>query len=524
MSLDVPNIEISEETPKHKGIAWWMENSFLRLFKRLLNQSKSFLRKLFNVSVTDAIEDFEQDLIPFVRPFAEQILAMPDVPAAIKEAIRRALSGRSQAGLAVVGVVLLALGETLKMGFSGPLGRKMEAQVDSVFRSALFSPELLVTLWKRQIISEGECDKFLRANGLTDTAIRSIKQMGTILLDENLLTTLYWREEITPGYVRNELTRRGYTDEQVSLWFKSRDVIPSPGDLVSIAVREGFNDSIAGMFGYDENYPTEAAQWAEQGGMSQYFFKALWRAHWALPGLIQVRDMYHRGIVNESELNTYLLAADYPVVWRKHIKDWMYKVVTRVDARRMYDLGIWDLKRVYEHHLELGYNPQDAGDMSQWVALAYAEEERELTKTDILAMYRDGILDVSETTSMLENLEFSQASISLMLAHQELKRVENYERAILQNVKELYIVGLYDRQEVFVQLTKLNTPPDVIRQNIEVWDIEQKRKTVRPTVAQLRDMAKDGVISIEVWRKEMSNRRYDKKYIGWYEDLWLKGD
>lgn len=522
MRVNLENIPSTEEEPQHKGISWWLENSLIRVFKRFLNESKDFIVGLFAKSAEKAIDGLEHDLIPIIQPFAQQILNMQGIPEYIKGPLRQALTGDSQGGLLVIGAIVLALGETLKMGFVGPLTRKMQMQVDSVVRSALFSPDLLIEMWKRGIISEVYCDELLKYNGISDRGITALKRMKKPLLDDNTLTQLYLRKEITDSKLSVELGKKGYTETQVILWKQVRKLIPAPSALVSIAVREGFNDNIAQTFGYDENYPVEAAEWAEKGGMSQYFFKALWRAHWQLPGLIQVRDMFHRGIVSESELDTYLLAADYPSYWRNAIKKWMFAIVTRVDARRMYDLGIWSLERVYQHNLELGYNHDDAQSMTEWIALSYAEEERELTKTDILTMYKDGILNEQESTSMLTNLDFNYASISLMLAHQDLKRDEQYERAILRNVKDLFIAGVYNHQDVLIALGKLNTPPDVIRQNLAIWDLEKERKVLRPTVTQLRDMAQEGIITVVEWKEEMANRRYSDKYIEWYELLWLK--
>jgi len=522
MPLTVGNLETTEEQPQHKGISWWLENTLIRVFKRFLNESKEFIVLLLAKSTETAIDGLESDLIPIIRPFAQQILDMPGIPEYVKNPLRQALAGSSQGGLLIIGAIVLALGETLKMGFVGPLTRKMQMQVDSVVRSALFNPELLITMWKREIISEEVCNELLAANGVSNRGIVALKRMTKPLLDDNTLTQLYWRKEISDNLLSVELGKKGLTSAQIILWKQVRQVIPAPSALVSIAVREGFNDQIAQTFGYDENYPTIAAEWAEKGGMAQHFFKALWRAHWNLPGLIQVRDMYHRGIVSDSELDTYLLAADYPSYWREAIKKWMFAIVTRVDARRMYDLGIWSLERVYRHNLELGYNADDAQSMTEWIALSYAEEERELTKTDILTMYRDGILNEHESTNMLRSLDFNFASIVLMLAHQDLKRDEQYERAILRNVKDLYIAGIYDRQDVLIRLGKLNTPPTVIRQSLAIWDLEKERKIVRPTVAQLRDMAQKDIISLDQWKEEMGNRRYSAKYVEWYRLLWLK--
>jgi hypothetical protein len=456
-----------------------------------------------------------------MRPLANQLLAIPDLPAYIKYPIERAMSGESQAGLALLALMIPILMSGLQQGIGGPIGRIVEAVTDQVLRSRLLDPASLITLWYRGIITEGRLNGLLAKNGLNQEAMTALKQLGRPLLDDTALTNLLWRKDMSVSEVAEVLGKKGYNSEQIGHWINLRNVIPSPGELIGIAVREGFNDGVAARFGYDEDYPSDAAELAEKGGLSQKFFKAQWRAHWRLPGLVQVREMFNRNIITENDLMSYLKAADLPVFWRTAITQWIKSVVTRVDARRMYAMGIWTKERVFKHYGELGYSDDDAQDMTLWTQLNYLEGERELTKTDILGMYQDGILNVEETSIYLTALDYKPESISLLIAHRDLKREEEYERQIISNVRALYVGGMYDRTTVFAKLGVIGTPDAVIQQSLAVWDLEKERRVKLPSITQLRDMAQEGVITIPEFMDELRIKKYPEKYIRWYVSLWL---
>jgi hypothetical protein len=517
-------IPINEQNPRSGRIAWWIENTLVRWVKRVINDTSNNIRQLFSFSLTDFIESMEQDLISIIRPFVNQILAMDGLPSYIRQPISEAMTGEKQAGIIILAILVPVLAAGLNAGLGGPLGRILEGGFDQLLRSRLVDPGTLIAMRQRNIIDEGFFRQLMAKNGLNETAINSLIQLSRPLYDDTTLANAYWRDTMSGGDVRRELKSRGMSDEQIGVWFSNLERIPSINDLISMSVREGFNDSVASRFGYDENFPSDVVEWAEKQGLSREWVVRYWRAHWNLPGLVQVREMFHRGIINETDIDLYLRAADYPAFWRDKITKWTYAEITRVDVRRIYDLGLIDENEVYKRYLALGYKPEDARLMTVWTAAEYREETRELTKTDILTMYRDGLLNHTEAVASLSGLGYRSGDIELLLAHQDVKRQAEYEQQIISNVKAMYIAGTIDKNRVIHELGVLDTPASFVEQSIRVWDIEKEKKIIRPTPTQLRDMVMDGVISMEQFKNEMSNRGYNDEYIEWYKSLWFRGD
>jgi len=333
-----------------------------------------------------------------------------------------------------------------------------------------------------------------------------------------------WRELISRHELVTQLEHRGYTPQEIALWLTSREVIPSPSELISMAVREAFNDDIAKQFGYDEGFPTEAASWAKKQGMDEIWFKRAWRAHWALPGLTQVREMRNRGIILDDDVDSFLVAADIPIFWRTALKKYMYSEVTRVDLRRMYALGVINIDEVYARYLKIGYTPEDAEKLTEWTEKEYLDKDRELTKSDILSMYQSGLLNETEATIFLASLDYQDEHIALLLAHRDLKRQEAYENKVISNTRKLYLKGVYDRTNVVAVMGKLDTPGGFVEETLQVWDLEKIGQIAIPSVTQYRDMVLAKVMTKEDFRVELRSKGYRTVSIDRYIDLWFRGE
>lgn len=518
---EIPNIHIEAETPQHHRLAWWFENTIVRGIGRIFNILANPIKDIISFAFSNFFSDMENEGIDIIRPYAEFIIGQPNVPDFVKNMMRYAISGSKPAGFIAFLFAIPAAYQIIVSGVSAPMSDLVRATVQRDFRTYLPEPGLALTFYHRHLISRERAIKILRYNGLSEDIIDKYLDSANPAMDDAELSNALWRKTMSKADISLELDKRGMTSQQKGIWFDNRDIIPNPSELISMAVREAFSDATARQFGYDENFPADAAQWAEKGGYSVEWFKRAWRAHWALPGLTQVREMYHRGIVSESVVDQYLLAADIPIFWRDAIKKWMRQEITRVDVRRIYESGLIDEQEVVERYIKLGYSPEDAVLMTQWTALEYQQEERELTKTDILSMYRDRILNEDEATDYLLALDYRNDAIALLLAHQDLKRQEEYESAIITNTKKLFFAGVYDRNDVYDQLGKLDTPGHFIEETLTVWDVEKKASVKTPTLTQLRDMYLAGVITIDTFVNQLRLMGYADVYIGWYIHLWF---
>jgi hypothetical protein len=520
MRRQLNQVDVNEEQPQHKRIAWWIENTLIRWAKRLFNAIGDNVRQLINYGIDDVLEDTEDGIRKVAMPYINHYIDDPSVPPEIRNMLQEMVNADDQGALIPLVGILISIISGGQSGWIAPTIRKIEYEADAQKRSYLFDPATISAMLQRNIIDDNQYNEMMALNGVPNDGIRWLREFARPLFNQSELANLMWRNKLSEGDVKAELEHYGYNAAQQQFLVDLMEVIPSPNELISMAVREAFNDQVSAQFGYDEGYPEEAADIAAKSGYPERFFRYAWRAHWDLPGLVQVREMWQRNIITDDDLTTYLKAADLPVFWRSAITDWMHTEVTRVDIRRIFSLGLISPDEMYERYIRLGYRPDDAELMTEWTVANYLDEERTLTKSDTLRMYKDGILTYDEASSFLRALDYRDDAIALYLAHQDLLRQQDIESRIIGNVEDLYIAGIYDRTDVFDQLGKLDTPAEFIEQSLMVWDVERDKKTSKPTTTQLRDFAQTGIITWDMFRDEMRFRGYPDKYIDWYIELY----
>lgn len=515
-----PDVEISEPKPVFQRIAWWIENAFVRVCKRVFNGLKDAAQDMLAYTVEQILDTMEVDIIDDLAPLMDQIEQIDDLPEFVKAVVRNARSGQSQAEILILVPFVMALISIISSGMTQAISPAVTHTLNRVLRLQYLDPYTAVELYRRGIIDDGDLHQLTHSGGWPDWQTGFMKQLSEVLISEGDLLNGYWRGEVSDVTVNEQLTQRGYSLEYISLWKKLSERIPSPGDLVSIAVREGFDDAVASKFGYDEAFPGEAAEAAAKGGMPVEWFRRLWRAHWRLPSITQGFDMFHRGIMDKGELELLMRAADIPSFWRAKLIQLSYNVVTRVDIRRMYNLGVISETELYDRYLAGGYNPDDASKLTEWTIAEYAEKERELTKTDILRMYRENIFNDTEAEAYLGALGYNAPTIGLLLAREQLAREEAYEKEVIKNIKAAYLGGVYDEMKVRAELGKLDPPAGYVDDQINLYRLEKARRIVRPTTLQLRDMWLGEVINDTQLETEMAGRGYSEQYIEWYKTLW----
>lgn len=234
---------------------------------------------------------------------------------------------------------------------------------------------------------------YIRNNMSPDDVHKNLDNLGHSSDDSNLMM-----KNALPKYSVQELFRLGYLGKMAGedvirhmreLGWNEIDAIrhgyltqPRPGiqDLIQFAVKEVYSPETYNKFGQYLEFPKDFSEQAKLLGLDENFARQYWAAHWQLPSAGMGYDMFHRGIINETDLKSLLKALDVMPYWRDKLIGLSYNIVARVDTRRLYAYGIWDAKKVYENYLHEGYSPQDAQSLTQFT-IKYDDEQDNKHKT-----------------------------------------------------------------------------------------------------------------------------------------------
>lgn len=309
----------------------------------------------------------------------------------------------------------------------------------------------------------------------------------------NLPTAGHVQEAFLRGFITEDehdtyLKAMGYKDEDIRIFKLLYFRLPPVSDIIRMAVREAFSPEIAEKFGQYEDYPEIFTKWAVQQGFSEDWAKAYWAAHWDLPSATMGFEMLHRGIITEDELKLLLRALDVMPYWREKLIKLSYNPLTRVDVRRMYQLGVLTEEEVYKAYRDLGYDDTNARRLTEFTKRYSAPEDeselsefRRLARTTYSQAYRRGIISRDEYKTFLINLKYVEEDAELLISlddyyladKSKIFDLDNYRKDYYQLCVKAYKIGVLSYDDFTLILRDLGYTDSEIALEVNALEAER---------------------------------------------------
>lgn len=340
-------------------------------------------------------------------------------------------------------------------------------------------------------IDEGAFWRNAARNGVPDDVARAAFAVIRKFATPDEVGAAFIRGEIDEGTHDAILRMAGYDDQSIRIKKMLYWTIPTPSDLIRMAVREVFSPDIAEKFGQYEDLPEEFVEWGRKVGLSEFWAKAYWAAHWDLPSAQMGFEMLHRGIIDEEELKMLLRALDVMPFWRERLIKLSYNPYTRVDIRRMYQIGVLSEEDVVRAYKDLGYDEEHAQNLMEFTRRYYNPEDyteldkyRDLTQALIVKAYKKGVITRDDALARLVELKYhpDDAELILTIADAEMELAGGTEEKIplvtqtVNIIREAYARRLYSQEEVAQLLAELGKTESEINWYITLTDYEVQKE------------------------------------------------
>jgi ABC-type proline/glycine betaine transport system permease subunit len=391
--------------------------------------------------------------------------------------------------------------ETIHLQF---IGMEYNAQKQAVINLGLEPIDLSTAanavykgLW-----GEGDYIANARLGGVKGDKAETALQANRPLPSAGQVQAAFLRGEITLEEHDNYLKHYGLSVSNIELIKQLYMVIPGVGDLIHMAVREAFTPEIAQKFGQYQDYPEEFTQWAQKQGLSKEWSTRYWAAHWELPSASMGFEMLHRGVIDDDELKLLLRALDVMPYWRERLIDISYNPLTRVDVRRMYQLGVIDQAQVKRSYLDLGYDDQKAEWLTEFTIRYYTPEDQNqqdefktMARTTYSGAYKKHIISEDEYRQFLLNLKYYPDDVELLiqidnyqaLQTDKLFDLEGYRKDWLKIILNAYDRGLLHENEVKPMLIDLGYSEEEASMEISLSDYNRQLAIQNLVVNQVHD-------------------------------------
>lgn len=367
---------------------------------------------------------------------------------------------------------------------------------------------------------------YFRYDGDREQVIRKARELGYDMKDLDLfvkaLHVLLMPDDIRQLFLRGiidekthdyMLYQQSYNTKQIDQLKALYQLLPSATDLISMAVREAWDESFAAKWGSDLDYPVPFEQTAKKTGLSPEWCKKYWRAHWQLPSVQMGFEMFQRGFITKDELKGLMKALDIMPLWREKLINIGYRVLSRVDVRRMYDVGVLDRDGVKKAYLDLGYNEYDAELMTEFTIRYVTDTEKDLAKGDILSAYQRRLIGVDLAISLLTDMGYDIGESSILLARVDYDLEKKRKDTVLANIKKAYVKQVLSANDVRLRLSAEGFVRTEIDQYIADWTLEIKDDIKTLTRSDYDKLFKAKKIKEDEYRTALAVLRYTQHSI-----------
>lgn len=439
------------------------------------------------------------------------------------------LSGNSpHAVLGLAALLPMLLGAMIGLGFSfisvliQPLALLAQYKVNAKWPAFRIGPPQLAQLLKLWPDKSADWLAMLLDLGVDEKSLNGLQALNRQYLNALQYVALWRRQQLSEAELSNKLKQLGFLETDVD-WLKQlTEIIPTPNDLILMAVREAFDDSFSSRFQHDEGISGEFIEWAKRQGLGEEWSRKYWRAHWQLPSPSQVFEMLHRlrpgksdHTIEAGDVDSFLKAADYSPFWRERLKEISYAPFTRVDVRRMYKTGTLTEAQVKDAYLDLGYNDERAQALTEFTIAYEAEEETGIVRTSVLNAYGDGMIDRATAEGMLSQGGYDSTTTAFYLDNVDFREALEIIQIKLANIKKKFIEGLIDETTVNNEINTLNLPAERVTALLQLWITERENQIALPTLAQIENFYEFGIVTLDDFKRILKRRGYTDETIGW---------
>jgi hypothetical protein len=371
---------------------------------------------------------------------------------------------------------------------SAPIDISLNNLILSQTTPNIISINEAIQAYFRSELTDLDLTNELGKHGLNQTRINQLVGINRPLPGLEELRVAFQRGIISEQLLDEYLTFFGFADAAIDVIKSVYPVLPSPTDLTRLADKHVFSADIASSFGQnaeiDQGYIDSMSLW----GIDEDWTRKLWAGHWSLPGLENVLDMWHRGTITDADLDTYFKLTDVLPFFRDKLKTLGFSLVTRVDIRRLYNIGIYKETDVLNAYLKIGYSPTDATALTQFTVQEETLSEepkavkiRTLTEGMVVKAYLEGIISQVEAVTRLGSVGYSanDAILILELNSQTAKSNVIKDKTNLYHDKTMnliltdYAKGVIGRTDARNYLISIGVPANEADAELYYGDIER---------------------------------------------------
>jgi hypothetical protein len=282
--------------------------------------------------------------------------------------------------------------------------------------------------------------------------------------------------------------------------------LPPPSDIVRMMVRDAADENLVATFKLDTDFTKKftgkVEEWARQQGIDPQYMQFLWRSHWSIPAPGQLANMLHRlsrlprgdpAFVDVAIIRQAMEQQDIAPFWIDKFIAISYAPLTRIDARRSYEIGALDDAGLIEAYLNLGYALPQA---QQLLAFNKIAATLKFARSPHVKQYANGELNDTEFDDLLHAEGATQQAVDY--AHQvaNLEGVKLRRRRCLKAFRLRFLQGDISDNRILDFIREQGLSDAQAREHLAGWECERNARGKAIPAGELCDLYERGALTI----------------------------
>ncbi|MBA7636511.1 hypothetical protein ES703_44131 [subsurface metagenome] len=359
----------------------------------------------------------------------------------------------------------------------------------------------------------------MKKAGFADEYIDLIFLSRYRIYDEGMVRDLFLRGVLTTDQMFMRMRELGYTDTRIKEIAQSWEIIPGPMDLFHLVAKEAFEPSMIEKMGLDDEFPAAQIDWLKKQGISEDWARKYWYAHWDQPSIGQGFEMLHRGVIGRDELDMLFRTVEIPPFWRDKLTKIAFMPLTRVDSRRMHDLGVLTDDELIKVYMDQGYDETNARRMADFTIRYNREKDRDLTKGEILTGYKEKLISKDETYEFLKEMEYDFREADYLITKVDYDQAKKIRDMQVKQIGERFKNNLVEEFDTRAQLNALDLAGNYVDVLVEEWRIDKMEALKIPSKTDMDKFLRAKIIDETRYNEEMKRLGYSVEYTNWYLQL-----
>lgn len=363
-------------------------------------------------------------------------------------------------------------------------------------RRFVLSPADLGAMWNRGIVDTEEGARIAAQSGMSEQDFKRVIELGGEPLPPADLG-----EAMRRGFINKERYRRGIVQGPIRAeWFDVLDKLQY-SRMSTVDAADAVNQ---GHMSLDEG-----KQIAEENGLVATDFATLIANAGLPPGIDFATEALNRGLISEDEFRTMFLESRIKNRYLPLMLKMRTRIIPQETVRLLYRNGVYPKADALRTLMQHGFSQQDAAALLSLEETRQDDTTKELTRSQIVDMYDQQILDAATARELLVGLGYAESNVDLMIALADVKRVQRVVNAAVTRIRSAFTTGKIDETEASGQLDRLGVSPDQRDELLMVWDIDRTTVTKTLTAAQIRQAKTKNLITVDEALARLTAQGYD---------------